>query len=86
MTRRYWMSFADPRKPQGEQFLGVCIVNADDCTSAVMVTHALGINPGGAVKIMAIDMSFDLGPYMVRLLPPLEARELDARITAELAS
>ncbi len=49
---RWWCSFCDPRKPRGEQFLGLCIVEAVDQISAVRVTHALGINPGGEVAFM----------------------------------
>lgn len=26
-TRTFWMSFADPEKPEGQQFLGVCILD-----------------------------------------------------------
>lgn len=30
MTRRYWLSFADSKRPEGQRFLGVCIVEVDE--------------------------------------------------------
>jgi len=51
MTGLYWLSFADPRRPEGKQFLGVAIVRATQAIEAVKVSHALGINPGGEVRL-----------------------------------
>lgn len=45
----WWLSFADSERPEGSQFLGVCIVQAKGITSAIRLTHTLGINPGGEV-------------------------------------
>jgi hypothetical protein len=45
----WWLSFADPTRPAGSQFLGVAIVRGLDVGSAVMEAHSLGINPGGEV-------------------------------------
>jgi hypothetical protein len=44
-----YMSFADPNKPEGTQFLGAAIVEADDLAEATKKTWRLGINPGGEV-------------------------------------
>ena len=30
MTKTFWLSFADPDRPPGQQFLGVCLVDVDD--------------------------------------------------------
>lgn len=49
--RWFWLSFADPTRPVGTQFLGGCYVCATDAVSAVATAHLLGINPGGEVKI-----------------------------------
>jgi hypothetical protein len=50
----YWLSFADPARHKGEQFLGASIVAADDAKAAVERAWALGINPGGEVRIAKI--------------------------------
>jgi hypothetical protein len=34
MTRRFWLSFVDPARPEGEQFLGVCIVEVTEAEAA----------------------------------------------------
>lgn len=51
----YWMSFCDPKRPEGTQFLGVAIVEAADEASAVLVSHQLGINPGGEIQMYGFD-------------------------------
>lgn len=45
----WWLSFADPKKPDGNQFLGVACVEAFDFISACVEAWRLGINPGGEV-------------------------------------
>jgi hypothetical protein len=83
----WWLSFANPGEP-----LGVAIVRAADVVAAIRVAHALGINPGGEVfglRIVADKrerLSFSLDPYMDRLMPDAEARQLAARIDSELSS
>lgn len=60
MSGIYWLSFVDPDKsaprdqqvPGGGGFLGVVIVEAYNPIDAVMVSHNLGINPGGEVSII----------------------------------
>jgi len=47
--RLWWLSFCDPDKPRGQQFLGVAIVEAPGPVHAQCSTWALGINPGGEV-------------------------------------
>jgi hypothetical protein len=51
----WWLSFCDPDKPEGTQFIGACIVEADDIIAATMLAHCLGINPGGEVAGVAFD-------------------------------
>jgi hypothetical protein len=43
-TRLYWLSFADPDKPKGEQFLGVSIVRV---TKAEAINEALDLAMNG---------------------------------------
>lgn len=45
-----WLSFCDPDKPEGTQFIGACIVECsapDDIAGAVRSAWAHGCNPGG---------------------------------------
>jgi len=53
----WWLSFADGRRPAGQQFLGVAVVRAAGFGLAVMRAHALGINPGGEVSGQQIPAS-----------------------------
>jgi hypothetical protein len=88
--KRWWMSFCDARRPQGEQFLGVCIVRAHNEAEATRVAWQLGINPGGEIMFMAIDeeqagrLSFAL-PEDV-LVAGAEGKALADRVAGELAS
>ena len=50
----WWLSFADAERPRGTQNLGCTIVAAETLTEALVVTHRLGINPGGAVQAIGI--------------------------------
>jgi len=53
----WWLSFVDPSvwvppgeiRPGGRSFLGVCIVTAASPVGAMLVSHKLGINPGGQI-------------------------------------
>lgn len=45
----HWMSFCDPDKPEGTQFLGVAIVEAFDLGEAMTIAWRRGCNPGGEV-------------------------------------
>jgi hypothetical protein len=51
----YYLSFCDPDKPKGQQFLGATIVEADSSLDAVSKTHRLKINPGGEVMIVELE-------------------------------
>lgn len=50
----WWLSFVDGNRPAGQKFLGVCIVSARTFVEAVLITHSLGINPGGEVQGMQL--------------------------------
>lgn len=87
---RWMLSFCDTEKPVGEQFLGGCIVDADDELAAMRVAWERGCNPGGEVAFMDVDdgiasrLTFDLDPYMNRLLTKAEIENLDAWVSAVL--
>ena len=46
----WWMSFCDPDKPKGEQFIGVAIVVAPGLMHAHQLSWDMGINPGGELQ------------------------------------
>ena len=45
----WWLSFCDPDRPKGMQFLGGCIVEADSLKDAIQVAWRHDCNPGGEV-------------------------------------
>lgn len=55
----WWLSFCDPARPKGEQFLGVAIVRAGGVVSAAAEAGRLGINPGGEVAGADLPMEPD---------------------------
>lgn len=47
----WWLSFADPDRPKGTQWLGACIVGpVDTMRAAVILAHLHRCNPGGEVQ------------------------------------
>lgn len=59
---QYWLSFADPHRPKGQQFLGVAIVAVAaqpldqrlEVVDALSTAGVLGCNPGGEVQCVRI--------------------------------
>ena len=47
----WWMSFADPARPKGEQWLGCAIVEGHTPNDVLSASHARGINPGGEIQM-----------------------------------
>lgn len=45
--RWFWLSFCDPNRPRGSQFLGACLVRGWDFLDAVQSAWAHKCNPGG---------------------------------------
>jgi hypothetical protein len=75
----WWFSFADPTRPDGTQFLGVCIVYGPDFETALARSHALRVNPGGEVRALGIiEGRVPSVPWRHRLLTKGEALELMA--------
>jgi hypothetical protein len=73
-VRLFYLSFADPEKPKGQQFLGATIVEAGTEVLAVAEAWLRGINPGGEVAIVDLHLSPDDLPsecasYLNRLVP-----------------
>lgn len=78
----WWLSFCDPKRPEGAQLLGVTIVEGKTFLGAVMRAHALGCNPGGEVEGRQIPFAvlLKLDNYRDRLLSPEESRCLVAQL------
>jgi hypothetical protein len=53
----WWLSFVDPKRPEGEGFLGVALIEADDYPSAIRRAWREGCNPGG--EINGFDLPLD---------------------------
>lgn len=72
----WWLSFCDPDKPEGEQFLGVCIVHGGGGGEAIQNAWTIGCNPGG--EVMSIPIPEQHVPdeqYRRRLLSKEELEE-----------
>jgi len=56
MTPLWWLSFADPDKPEGQRFIGVAVVpcDTDTISRAADTAWKLGCNPGGEVLGMRL--------------------------------
>lgn len=86
----YWMSFCDPDKPEGEQFLGVVIVDGGSehpsvgIHMAAVAAYATGCNPGGevvAIQLPQWAVEHVVPAWSNRLLTRAEVAELDAALT-----
>lgn len=79
----WWLSFCDPKRPAGQQFLGVAIVAGTDLVEATKNAWANECNPGGEVmgqKIDEVSARF-VGPEWVnRLLTKEQCEFLDREV------
>ena len=73
----YWLSFCDPEKPAGTQFLGVILTCARNSKQAIQNTLKLGINPGGEVMVIEISGANGYLDNLDRLLTEEMLMELD---------
>ena len=55
VMRVMWLSFCDPDKPKGSQFLGVIVIRALGLSDAILKTHSMGINPNGQIMSYVMD-------------------------------
>ena len=74
----YYMSFCDPAKVEGSQFIGACLVQADTEVDAMTESHLRGCNPGGEIMLIGPMPINDeaAAPYMNRLLSREEAENM----------
>ena len=76
----WWLSFCDPDKPSGQQFLGCSIVQARGFLGAVFTARQKGCNPGGEVKGSSLPNGLKIDGWTNRLLTREECDEFD-RVT-----
>jgi hypothetical protein len=78
----YFLSFADEARPEGNDWLGACIVHALDFEDALHEAKAQGVNPGGAVRGgMLPEFAVPLAkPYLGRLLTREEVEAFDRSV------
>ena len=78
----HWLSFADPGRPKGTQFLGAVIVEAPSFAAAVGLAHMLGCNPGGECQGAEYPDDVPVPPaeFHGRLLDKAEIARLEARM------
>ena len=80
---RWWLSFCDPDLPEGKQFLGACVVVADDIISAAQEAHRLKCNPGGEVAGLELP---DRMPWPAKYVGVLMDKATIERIDAKVAT
>ncbi len=82
----WWLSFCDTDRPEGQQFLGACIVHdggTGEIGGAVIAAHALGINPGGEVAGLEADPDLVVpDKWINRLLTREECEAFDGEMLA----
>lgn len=85
----YYLSFCDVTKPEGTQFLGATIVQADAPEDVLRTINALGANPGGEIAMMRLDIEdvSELPPeaqiYINRFVPREEVMAGGGQTTEE---
>ena len=75
----WWLSFCDVTKPEGQQFIGACLVKATGFLGATIEARRLKCNPGGEVQGMG-PMPLEANPakeFTERLLTKAEVEEFD---------
>lgn len=73
----WYLSFADPERPEGTQFLGAVMTFQADFEAAVRWTRKRGINPGGEVAAWELrDGAPFLEQYLDRLLSKNDLQEM----------
>lgn len=83
--KQYWLSFADPDREPGTQFLGVSIIKAETFLDAVIKARRLGCNPGGEVLSYTLPDNITVpGDKFDRLMQRPELELLEVTFAAQL--
>jgi len=81
----WWLSFCDPSKPVGQQFLGACVIRGASIEAAVRNAHLFAINPGGEVQGLEIPDRITVPEWAhKRLLTHEETLQLDREIEQQV--
>jgi hypothetical protein len=81
MTSRWWLSFCDPDKAEGSQFLGVAIVEGANLVQATSSAWRHKCNPGGEILGVQLPHATHVSTNMMnRLLTRNEAEALDKNL------
>lgn len=80
--KTFYMSFVDPKLPEGHRWLGACIVEAEDQIDATRKAWVAGCNPGGEILFVEVERIPNIKWYY-RLLNKDQLMEMGAEITAE---
>lgn len=80
--RLWWISFVCPDHPEGDRFLGACVVHAAGTREALVAAYNAGCSPGGEAGITELPADYG-GHYPEYVL--LSKDEVD-KIHAEVAS
>lgn len=83
----WWLSFADPSKPKGTQFLGALVIKAPGMATALLRAHRNGTNPGGAVEGFPVQTDEAIALKVLeevsgKLMSKAECDAFDARLEA----
>jgi hypothetical protein len=55
----YWLSFCSSDRPEGDQFLGGCLIEAEDVDDAIKKSRQRGCNPGGEVACLQVHEKYE---------------------------
>lgn len=77
----WWMSFVDPDRPEGERFLGACIVQAHGPVTAGIESHAQKCNPGGQSRSLPFPPRVDASEWANTLLSCEDVHRFDQWMT-----
>lgn len=74
------MSFVDHERPQGQKYLGSCVVDGEDLENATKNAWRIGCNPGGEILSVEVPEYLRIDKWMNRLLTEQEVREMDKEL------
>jgi hypothetical protein len=79
--KSFYLSFADVTLPRGHQWLGACLVKAENEEEAIQTAWKADCNPGGEVLIVSPDRD-PAEKWFNRLLMREDLLEMGAEIVA----
>jgi hypothetical protein len=79
----WWMSFADPGRSKGQQFLGLVILEAPTPREAMQKAWDMEINPGGQIMFIELpnEMKAEYERYMNRLLQKVDLIDIGVAVS-----